>query len=543
MRFPEKNTGKLNQVKSVVVGLVVLLLGLAMFLYWSGRKEVWFCDEVYSYQSANGFEQGWPGENYGQWMSGEEVSEFFSADWDKPALDYIGTTLYSDHVPLYFWIFRLVSYYGFHGSASLWIPLSINLFFYLTLLAVGYKLFEGLTKRPLVAGVATFLTLIANRLMLQQALTLRMYMMLVWTEVLLLLIGFWLINEKTERKGKLWAFIALYLVSVFGFLTHYDFWIYYAAVAVLFCGRLLLRAITKEKKHFWKSKDFLTAVAWVGNFAVALGTELWAFKYSRWNLFRDKGASAMGSLFDFSAEKWNQIKFGYEHLVITLFGEGFSYPLGYLIIFGLIAGGIIVLYHKKEFVKLEWMILTVLSMQLYQNIVCFTMPSGSVERYLWGIYTIMAMVTVWSVILLLDGIPMVKWGKMGIGVCLIAIVLLKQVQIVDDGKGIIYLYHWEKDMDRLESKNEVPWIVYGPQGGAYSYFDWFIPEEICFISEAKTEEELEALEMLADESEVVLYIQDMYLEEAVQTLGEYMGREVQAEYLCNSSNLNVYVVK
>ena len=66
--------------ESIIVLILLLLIGTAVFLYWSAKKEVWFCDEVYSYQSANGFEQGWPGEEYGRWMSGEEVSAYFSAD-------------------------------------------------------------------------------------------------------------------------------------------------------------------------------------------------------------------------------------------------------------------------------------------------------------------------------------------------------------------------------------------------------------------------------------------------------------------------------
>ena len=40
-------------------GMALLIVGIINFLYWGNKKEVWFCDEIYTYESANGFEQGW----------------------------------------------------------------------------------------------------------------------------------------------------------------------------------------------------------------------------------------------------------------------------------------------------------------------------------------------------------------------------------------------------------------------------------------------------------------------------------------------------
>ena len=84
--------------------------------------------------------------------------------------------------------------------------------------------------------------------------------------------------------------------------------------------------------------------------------------------------------------------------------------------------------------------------------------------------------------------------------------------------------------------------MYGPQGGAYSYYDFTIPEKICFLSGQETEE-LESLATIEGESEVVLYVQDALLVDAVSVLEGHLGRKLQAEYLCNSVNMNVYLVK
>ncbi len=52
------------------VGLVLLLIGTLSFFCWAGKKQVWFCDEIYTYESANGFEQDWPSACVDQWIQG-----------------------------------------------------------------------------------------------------------------------------------------------------------------------------------------------------------------------------------------------------------------------------------------------------------------------------------------------------------------------------------------------------------------------------------------------------------------------------------------
>lgn len=50
----------MNKVRKIIPGCVLVLLGILTFLYFADLKEVWFCDEIYSYESANGVEQSWP---------------------------------------------------------------------------------------------------------------------------------------------------------------------------------------------------------------------------------------------------------------------------------------------------------------------------------------------------------------------------------------------------------------------------------------------------------------------------------------------------
>lgn len=159
-------TGK-RQWRAFWIGFVLLAVGAASFFYWGGKKEVWFCDEIYTYESSNGFEQDWPAVYTGEWMTGADVEAFFAADSEELNLENIMVLLYNDHVPLYFWLFRIVSFFFFKGSGSIWIGLWINLVFYLLFLGLGYGVFRRLTGRDFLSGSLMFFTCVVNRLMIE----------------------------------------------------------------------------------------------------------------------------------------------------------------------------------------------------------------------------------------------------------------------------------------------------------------------------------------------------------------------------------------
>lgn len=51
-------------------------------------------------------------------MTGEDVEAFFAADWDRLSLNDITIRLYNDHVPLYFWLFRMISLFSSKGAEA-----------------------------------------------------------------------------------------------------------------------------------------------------------------------------------------------------------------------------------------------------------------------------------------------------------------------------------------------------------------------------------------------------------------------------------------
>lgn len=541
-------TGK-RQWRAFWIGFVLLAVGAASFFYWGGKKEVWFCDEIYTYESSNGFEQDWPAVYTGEWMTGADVEAFFAADSEELNLENIMVLLYNDHVPLYFWLFRIVSFFFFKGSGSIWIGLWINLVFYLLFLGLGYGVFRRLTGRDFLSGSLMFFTCVVNRLMIEQATVLRMYMMLLLAEGLLLLCALGTLRDARQGRMSPWIFLGLYGSSLAGFLTHYDYWIFYAATAALFCGWLLLSALRRCGKRFWSAWEFRHVAAWVGNFLLSILTTIYVFPYCRWNLNKGKGQTALYSLFDFSAEKWEQILWGYQRMSVSLFGEKVPAALGLSLLFGCIGGGIFVLFRRKENLQAAGLALVVLAAQFYQLIVCFTMPDAWEERYLWCVYTIIALCGAWGGVLVLG--ELIPRGKIQgrqrlagyIGACVLgALVLAGELLVIDGGRGVAYLFHPEKDVALLKEHSGIPWVVYGPTVGVYSYYDWIIPEQICFLTQEHTQADREAAQKLK-EGEFVLYLYEGYLSEALAFFERETGRTLSASHLTRSTNLDVYLVE
>lgn len=545
-----KNTTDKKNLQVIWIGALLLVTGLISFLYWGNKKQVWFCDEIYTFESANGFEQDWPHSQTGEWMTGSDIEAYFAADSDHLSLNSITVRLYSDHVPLYFWLFRMVSFLFFKGSGTIWIGLSINLFFYLLFLGLGYWFFYRLTRQPLLSAAGIFLTCVINRLAIEQATVLRMYMMLLLVQSALLLTSLWILLESRRNQLSLKVFLCLYAVSVAGFLTHYDFWIFYAITAALFCLCLLYTAIKKQGKRMWQSREFKYILAWVVNFGVSLCTTIIIFPYCRWNLNRNKGQMALQSIFVFSSEKVENIIWGFRSLAASIFGEQCNPAIALLIIFGCIIGGMLILYKHKETEKLTGMVLTVLTAQAYQLAVCFTLPAEQEERYLWGSFTFIMLCFFWGGSLLLQ--EFFSWIKnMRIrnilqpfmSAVLIIGIILGELHIIDGGNGVAYLFHPEKDINLLQNYSTIPWIVYGPTVGVYSYYDWILPEKICFMTLDQTSEDAKAASALREENTFILYIYPDYLPEALLFLEQQTGKNHTARPLTKSTNLTVYLVE
>ena len=476
------------------------------------------------------------------------MEAFFSADAEHLSLKWISDSLYSDHVPLYFWIYRIIAFFCFKGSSTLWTGYSINIFFYSLFLLCAYGFWQKVTKKPILSAGIVLVSSIVNKVMIAQITILRMYMMLVFAEMILMIVCLKILKDKNNEKLKFSNYFLLFVVSVFGFLTHYDYWIFYAVTAAIFCAWLVLLAIRKKKAFFWKSIEFRCVVAWIGNFICSLLLTIIIFPYCRWNLNRDKGKTALNSIFMFSLEKLKNILWGFKRLSISIFGESMPFEIGILILFCCIIGAVILLYRAKELNKMSVLCFMVSIALVYQMIVCFTFPAGNEERYLWGNFTLIHMCFVWSGYLILDkllnGVKKIKkvYVLYGVSLCFTIVLLVFQWNSIDMGRGIPYLFHPQKDMEALESKRELHWVVYGSVEDVYSYYDWLIPNQICFLSQNNTVEDREAVLKLEEIEEFVLYTYPAYFPQAMEFLDQQLKGKYTGEKLTQSTNMEVYII-
>lgn len=615
-----KNTYvKLIEILAV---LLVILTAIVWFFFWAEKKEVWFCDEVYTYESSNGIEGAWPHTNINQWMSGNDVGSFLSADRPDFLFSNISSSLYDDHVPLFFWIFRILSVLFFQGRVSIWNGLTINFVCYLGFVLLLYKSLRRLFREqgPGFALVGTLICGIANCLILEQATMLRMYMMMLLEEALLLLFAQHLLlaydqtqyrsldvisrdepdgtpekasngtihKSSCENVKMLGIYVGIFLVGLAGFLTHFHFWVFYAATASVFCLYLLIAGV-KNKKLAISVK---TVAVWVLAFLLSIGGTIGLFRYCIWNLNRDKGKTALGQVVKFSGEKLQKLRWGFTSLSQVLFGERLPELVGVLFLFGVIAVGAFLLYKiekdKKEkelavqntqdfqqmknsedqrktryaYRKTRALLLMLGTALLYQCVVCFTLPAGWEVRYLWGSHTILLFCFTWCLLVIVESL----WKKcnrarkwMLVAVCFFLLSSLPMA--IDGGNGITYLRDSEKNIDVLRTYREYPWVVadFEPGFGTFSYFDFLMPGKICFMTSQGLDGEEKIIEDLAQEGRFILYclpdrIEELedFLEESMRAMttdlsmgqGEKISvKDIRSMPVTKSTYLTVYLVE
>ncbi|MBR6307116.1 MAG: hypothetical protein IKR39_00740 [Lachnospiraceae bacterium] len=524
---------------------ILIVLSMVVFFYWASKKEVWFCDEVYTYESANGVESEWPNNHPDKWISGADVESYLAADDSDFRFKAISDILYGDHVPLYFWIFRTVSVLFFRGSASIWIGLSINLFFFLLAISCCY-FFVCKSIGAVPAAVLTFLVMVLSRVGICQFTVLRMYMMMLCAEILLLVLSFRIIGREKWSAATLVDYVLIYAVTTVGLMTHYDFWIFYGFCAAFCCLFLLGKAFKQWKtlhaKVLWSYQTKLV-YGWCISFAAALLTLDRLFPYWKWNLHKGKGQTALSSLVMLSHDKLDNIGWGFKRLVAVLFGEKAPVLPVIIAFYALIVISLIVLSRKERFAEVRAIVITMAVSVAYRLVVCYTLPDAREERYLWCAITLEALCFGYSVIVLIQTFLKSKTLKYIIAVVLCMGVTLLNVLNLNRGNNISYLMYPDKNIPLLESYSDVPWLVYGPICGVYSYYDWIIPKELCFVTEDKAEEDAQAVEYLKDKDSFILYVNEGLLEDAVDFIGSVNGTDYSVEYLMQSTNLKVYAIK
>lgn len=213
------------------------------------NKDIDFVDEALTYESSNSVWKESFFNKDNEWISGSDISNYLSATEWNPKLITITRKLWTDHVPFYFWVFRIVSII-FHGTPSPWIGMGINIFFEIIfliwLLRVSYTNLKREMADSIMVFISASLFLLIFTLSLNQVTLIRMYLMLTLEMIMftwyITKIGWFCEDGKTISKSES---ILYFAVVAAGMLTHYLFWPFFCIYTVIL---MMLMFIRKNKK-------------------------------------------------------------------------------------------------------------------------------------------------------------------------------------------------------------------------------------------------------------------------------------------------------
>lgn len=261
MALSGKKTSPIRRFPHTVpLALIVLLaIQIGLCLWFASHKAGLFQDESYTFFLANGWwldsspQQGFIYHDGEPWHSWTSVQSFLGIDFSKLYLNQAS----DNHPPLYYLLFSF-AYSLFPGSSDPIIGCALNTIFSVISTLLVYALARQLgTSEELALGLSFIWAI--NPGMINSMLYLRMYCLLT---VFFLAASVLAIRSLSEEALSWATAIALFSVSVAGFLTQY-FFVLFAFPLYLICGICLL-----VRGRAWCAAKF--AGATVGGIACAV---------------------------------------------------------------------------------------------------------------------------------------------------------------------------------------------------------------------------------------------------------------------------------
>lgn len=497
-----ENSGK--RKRWVLFAGIVIFLTLISGIIVCSQKHVEFCDEAYTYESANSVWKENVYEKWNSWMSGEDISLYYAATDLNPHFITIMKKLWTDHVPLYFWLIRIASLIAYRSSSP-WIGMGLNIF--LTVLfqiwlfyAIGkksnYKL--QILPVPVIASLLFFsLPLFYSELNL-----IRMYLLLSYELMMLLWYMGCFCTEDSKKKE------TAYILTVScGLITHYLFLPFYGILAFMVFVFLLFTA--REKLLHYIRINLL---------AVLLSCVMdpyWIWRLFRYNLSARTDSGAEHSI-EFGKALYRAVKtlfmepFGKElSLVPTVLLTVFVFGTAFFLIKNLKNKILLLLFIVADFCYL----------------VIVYLMNGGAGRYhypalcIWIVLEYMA-VTYSLICIFRKTDRKLIWCLPSLAVILLLFALnLRNLTT----KEIDSLNPVSAEDVLRESFSDRPWVVYSEEHtwleecAAYKFM---IPSQICFVSphhmpDTKAEIPEEIMLVTAEES----------LQEALDHLKRISGKD------------------
>lgn len=503
----------------VIIGMMTaLIVCLGVFFYYGEKKEIMFCDEVYSYTVAN-VHGVHIAVRDNKWYTAEEMHKRFSSLEGYNFKDVVIGTGNDVSPPIYYCSLKAMAA-TFPTSTSKWIGLGTNLFFFIPFLMLLYWGIWKITKKPWLALSLTVL-LGVNQGMQGIALLIRMYMLFV-----LCMLIFYMQTEKLNRNcGKIGIYIGLAVNTFVGFMTHYYFAMYVALFSVFFLAEKLWQ---KNWKQF-----FAYLAAMIG--AVAAAT-IYFPQWIRHFFGSDKGNTSITALTDWSG-LGNEVFKAFKQIGNFIFhGHAWLYWILLIVI-----SVLFFMIKEKELKEIKKNCAMHLMAQMaYYCVVAHVMPSPE-ERYYWAVVILQCITVLWMLAYILKYYGLLEKKKitavilMGSAVYALLFPLrIQQVPYI----GVEY----KEGRLIMEQYSDTPWIIYGEKDWVLHCpaFDFLIPEQIMFHTDTST---MVYDQNIVDRGAFVLYVRSQeHLNEVISKLKELYGEICTVEKLAERPYNDAYYV-
>lgn len=524
--------------------LITVAAAVIIFAYWGNQKDVWFCDEAYTYEIANSSGQPNVLAESQNWISGYDVKMYFGAPYRWFNLSGTKDNVPVDNMPLYYLLIRIISVI-FVGSASKWLGLLVNLCFLVPFVVLLWGSIYHLCKRKVLASFFT-IALAYHPLVLSQMTTIRIYCPFVVFAMFMYILVMCL---KPNERNPLWLWAAIWISTVGGLLTHYHFWMFTAMLSGFFCLFLIIK---KKWKLFGQ---------YVGCMLLALAGVSAFHPRWLWNLQFGHGEAGVSKIFDFS-NIGNEILFMLEQTAYLLSTDTLHWSIVFLLIF-LITG--IYIWRNRGDRPYSKVMIGLLSAGTTIFLIGHTVQERS-PRYFWVPVTLLFFLLIYMLYKDLQFILQKHFEKkfkdlsengiekrLKMLPLILCTFLLLADGILEFGniENIMYLTNRPANTrDVLKENASVPWVVYTDTVANTlnfklycSYFDFMIPEKICRVGSL---DEPYSDKVIIEADEVILYIDesDMELTDALDYLDACKGKSYEAyEYLAESTYCSVYRIR
>lgn len=272
--------------KHMICLAILLCIEISVMVYFGFQKESFHVDEYFSYYSTSS-DDFYIGLQDNTWNPGDIAIRKCSVSLDG-RFDYKNVyemEAKDVHPPLYYYCLHTLCSL-FPETFSKWTGLGLNIFFFILSYIVLAKITWMLSDENIMLVLTVNLFYGLNPAVISLVMFIRMYMLLALLLLLFVYVHLRIVQAHYQVKGT--ELLAIVLISMAGFLTHYYFLIFAGLFSALFAA-----AVWIESKKFW------LAVLNFGSFLLGIGAAVAYYPACIEHIFFGyRGTGAQEAFFD-----------------------------------------------------------------------------------------------------------------------------------------------------------------------------------------------------------------------------------------------------